>query len=369
MRNNKPVHINKWLLPFSWLYGLIVFFRNKFFDWGILKRKSYNVPVICVGNITVGGTGKTPHIEYLIRLLKKDYRVAVLSRGYKRQTKGFVLANQDSTAREIGDEPLQIKISFQDILVAVDANRCRGIEKLLALDEEMRPEVILLDDAFQHRYVKPSFSILLTDFNRPMSEDCLLPAGRLREPVGHASAANMIVITKCPQSAKPIDLRISTYNVNTFPYQDLLFTTLTYGSLFPLFAAASPSAKLTELKDKNVLLVAGIANPDLLIGKLKKASKTLETIIFADHHNFLGIDIRKINEVFDRMSAPKMIVITTKDAARLRNVKGLSEQAKEAMYVLPVEVSFLNKDDEAKFNAKISDHVKKNTRNSRLHKK
>ena len=174
--------LNHYLTPISFLYEIGVRFRNKLFDWEILKSKQFAVPVICVGNLAVGGTGKTPHTEYLIRLLKSKYRIAVLSRGYKRKTSGFVLADAASTSRQIGDEPYQIKQKFPDIIVAVDASRRHGIEQLLALPESARPELILLDDAYQHRYVQPSFSVVLTDFNRLYYEDTLLPTGRLREP-------------------------------------------------------------------------------------------------------------------------------------------------------------------------------------------
>ena len=189
-------HINNWLLPVSWMYGFGVFFRRKLFEWNILKRKSYNIPVICVGNITVGGTGKTPHVEYLIRLLQHSHRVAVLSRGYKRKTKGFILANEKTTYQEIGDEPYQIKNKFPDIIVAVDENRVRGIDKLLSMKD--KPDIILLDDAYQHLYVKPSYSILLIDYNRPIYNDALLPAGRLREGSHNLDRANLVIMTKCP---------------------------------------------------------------------------------------------------------------------------------------------------------------------------
>ena len=171
------------LQPFSWLYGIGVNVRNALFDRKILKQHSFNIPVICVGNLTVGGTGKTPHIEYLIRLLTPDYKVAVLSRGYKRRSKGFLIVDVDSHANDVGDEPLQLKQKFPEIVMVVDKNRVRAIEKILAIEKEERPDVILLDDGFQHRHVLPSLTILLVDSNRPVYEDRLLPAGYLREPL------------------------------------------------------------------------------------------------------------------------------------------------------------------------------------------
>ena len=173
---------HKWLYPVSWIYGAVVTVRNKLFDWGFLRSKSFGVPVICIGNLSVGGTGKTPHTEYLIKLLRDNYHVAVLSRGYKRHSRGYVLATPQSTARSIGDEPYQMHTKFPSVTLAVDENRCHGIEQLLSI-KEPSIEVVLLDDAFQHRYVKPGLSILLTDYHRLFCDDTLLPAGRLRESV------------------------------------------------------------------------------------------------------------------------------------------------------------------------------------------
>lgn len=239
----QSVHINWWLLPISWLYGFVVCIRNRLFKWGILKSEEFDIPVICIGNITVGGTGKTPHTEYLVKLLKDKYRIAVLSRGYGRKTKGFILAGSDSTSRQIGDEPLQIKQKFPEVLVAVDAKRTRGIHNLMALEDP--PEVILLDDAFQHRYVKPSYSIVLTNYNRPAYLDKLLPAGRLRESFGHIYKASMIVVTKCPDDLKPIDYRLITHEINPYPYQSLFFTRFTYKQLVPVFADKEKKTSFT----------------------------------------------------------------------------------------------------------------------------
>lgn len=191
MLNKPTVKIRKWLLPISWVYASVVYLRNKLFDWKILEQKKFNIPIICVGNITVGGTGKTPHTEYIVGLLQRNgYRVAVLSRGYGRSTNGYILSDENSTSRTIGDEPFQIKRKFPEINVAVDGDRRRGIKKLLKLENP--PQVIVLDDAFQHRYVKPSLTILLTDYNRPMNTDAMLPAGSLREPFTNASRAGII---------------------------------------------------------------------------------------------------------------------------------------------------------------------------------
>jgi tetraacyldisaccharide 4'-kinase len=214
----------KWLYPLAWLFGLVVTFRNKLFDWGVFSSEVFPVPVISIGNITVGGTGKTPHTEYLIGLLSNKYRVAVLSRGYKRKTRGFILADENTNSHHIGDEPLQIFRKFPSIVVAVDANRRRGIRNLLQLPDNQKPEVILLDDAFQHRYVKPSLSILLTDSNRPFYDDYLLPTGRLREPAKNYKRADWIIYTKCPEVFTSADYQIRTERVNLLPHQQLFFS-------------------------------------------------------------------------------------------------------------------------------------------------
>ena len=204
--NNNIFH--PYFAPLSFLYGMGVRLRNKLFDWEIIESKQYSVPIICIGNLSVCGTGKTPHTEYLIELLSTKYKIAVLSRGYKRKTSGFVLADATSTSNDIGDEPYQIKTKYPNIRVAVDSKRRRGIDKLLALPVAERPDVILLDDAFQHRYVAPSLSIILTDYSRLLYEDCLLPVGRLREPMSGLERCDIVLVTKCPDGIKPIEYRI-----------------------------------------------------------------------------------------------------------------------------------------------------------------
>jgi len=364
----QPVHINKWLLPFSWLYGFGVYIRNKFFDWGIFKREEFDVPVICVGNITVGGTGKTPHTEYIIDILKSKYRVAVLSRGYKRKSNGFVLATSDTTSLELGDESYQIKRKFPDVIVAVDANRRRGIKGLLSLDSP--PEVILLDDAFQHRYVRPSYTIILSDFNRPVYEDTLLPAGRLREPFYHMRDANMIIVTKCPDDLQPIDFRIISHDINAFPYQGLYFTKFSYQNPVPVFKdIENKQLSLDSLKGKHILLATGIASPDMIIKKLSEYTKQIDTITYPDHYNFKAKDIRTISERFKGiLSENKIIIVTEKDAARLVLRDDIEEEIKENLYYLPIEVSFLS-NDETDFKDKILKHVRENSGNRKIYKR
>lgn len=360
--SRNSLHIKKWLLPLSWLYGFVVFVRNKLFDWQVLKQKSYDLPVICVGNITVGGTGKTPHTEYLIELLQPNYRVAVLSRGYKRKSKGFILADIHSTVDQIGDEPYQIKEKYPNILVAVDGDRQRGIEYLLDLPKDEKPDVILLDDAFQHRYVKPSFTILLTDYNRLMTKDALLPAGRLREPIHFAEKANVIIVTKCPDNITPIDLRILTKEMHVYPYQDLLFTCFKYGVLKPVFEDNEVEIALDALQNKDVLVVAGIANPRPFFRKIKKVAKKSQTKQYPDHYQFTSKDIDDMKcQLMNIGNKEKVIIVTEKDAVRLRSIINLDSDIKSILYYLPICVNFVNDEDKKLFNNKIIDHVRENS--------
>ena len=360
------IHINEWLLPLSWLYGLGVRFRNQLFEIGLLKQHDYDLPIISVGNITVGGSGKTPHVEHLIRLLKDKVKVAVLSRGYKRKSRGYVLAGNDSTAYDIGDEPYQIKKKYNDIYVAVDKKRVNGINRITKDEQTADTDVILLDDAFQHRYVKPGINILLVDYHRLIIYDKLLPAGRLREPQSGKNRADIVIITKCPTDLKPMEFRVLTKAMNLYPYQSLFFTTIEYGELQPFNATDGKLALNKErLASKHVLLLTGIASPKQIILDIKPHAKEITPLIFADHHRFKNKDTEKINATFNAMKGEKIIVTTEKDTARLEGVTGLSEEVKQNLYVLPIKVKFMLHQEE-EFNHKITDYVRKNSRNSIL---
>ncbi|MDY4890159.1 MAG: tetraacyldisaccharide 4'-kinase [Prevotella sp.] len=360
------IKINEWLKPLSWLYGLGVGLRNALFELGILKSHSFYIPVISVGNITVGGTGKTPHVEYLVQLLRKNFHVAVLSRGYKRKSKGFKIADEHSTARDIGDEPLQIHRKFQDVTVAVDRNRCHGINMLTSKEAKKDVDVILLDDAYQHRYVKPGINILLVDYHRLIIYDKLLPAGRLREPISSKSRADMVIVTKCPKDLKPIDFRVIAKAMNLFPYQKLYFTTLEYGALSPIYCGEQK--QLEDIKPHDhIMLLTGIASPKQIAIDLMPYSKNIHPLTFGDHHAFSQKDVKTINETFAEMPSPKMIITTEKDATRLFGIDGLSEEVRHNIYILPVRIAFLL-DEEESFNEKIIGYVHKNSRNSILAK-
>ena len=365
------IKIHKGLLPLSWLYGLGVMVRNELFELGVLKSRSFDVPVISVGNITVGGSGKTPHVEYLVRLLKDVSQVAVLSRGYKRKSTGYVLAEADTPVEMIGDEPFQMKQKFPNVYVAVDKNRCEGIDNLTQDEQTKDTDVILLDDAFQHRYVKPGINILLVDYHRLIIYDKLLPAGRLREPLSGKNRADIVIVTKCPKELNPIDYRVLNKAMNLYPFQELFFTTLEYCDLVPVFddVANEKIIPLTDIHSKNVLLLTGIALPKQLEVDLSQYVEVsrVQSLVFPDHHSFKSKDVVLINETFAAMDNPKIIITTEKDKARLLNLEGLNEEVRRNIYALPIQVKFML-DKEEKFNEKILSYVRKNSRNSILAK-
>ena len=358
------IKINEWLLPLSWLYGLAVKLRNLLFDVGVLKSRNFDVPIISVGNITVGGTGKTPHVEYLIELLHQKFRVAVLSRGYKRKSHGYLVASANTTVRDIGDEPFQMKQKFPDITIAVDKKRCHGIDQLTSDDEKL--DVILLDDAFQHRYVKPGINILLVDYHRLIIYDRLLPAGRLREPLSGKNRADIVIVTKCPRDLKPMEYRVITKAMNLYPYQKLFFTTISYGELRPMSPMRSISPmSLKDLKDLQALLLTGIASPKQMVHDLSPYVKRLHPLTFSDHHHFKRKDVERINRAFAALPSPKLIITTEKDAARLNGVEGLSDDVRKHLYVMPIKIEFMQEQEDM-FNENIIGYVRKNSRNSIL---
>lgn len=368
------ININKKLLPFSWLYGFGVGFRNMLFEMGILKSRSYTVPVISVGNITVGGTGKTPHVEYLIRLLKDKVNVAVLSRGYKRKSHGFVLADAETTMKMIGDEPYQMKQKFPDITVAVDSKRTRGIDHLIGGEAGKDIDVVLLDDAFQHRYVKPGINILLVDYHRLIIYDELLPAGRLREPVKSKDRADIVIITKCPWNLKPMEFRVITKAMKLYPYQQLFFSTHEYEMPIAVFpeeqgklGASETLDSLASLKDKNVLLLTGIGSPEQMKHDMEQMTDHVTPLTFSDHHDFKQKDIVAINEAFAAIPEPKVIITTEKDATRLAVLEELSSEVKQHLYKLPIYIQIMQDQDEL-FNQTVLGYVRKNSKNSILAK-
>ena len=333
------------------------------FDCGMLPSEKFDVPVISVGNITVGGSGKTPHTEYLVRLLRDKYQVAILSRGYKRKSKGFQLASDETTMETIGDEPFQMKRKYPEAHVAVDKDRRNGIRNLLNKTVNPPVGVVILDDAYQHRYVSPDVNVLLMDYHRLICFDKLLPAGRLREPAANKRRADIVVVTKCPQTITPMEQRGIERSLALFPWQRLYFTYFKYGSLYPLFDKTKENLPLDSLRggNKKALLLTGIASPEQLEYDINKYVD-FESMHFGDHHSFTSEDLRKIEGAFNDLHGnDKMIITTEKDAARLVDCD-INEDVAKHIYVLPIEVEFMNgKADD--FNKTIMDYVRKNSRN------
>lgn len=324
------------LFPFSIVYGAIVFVRNWMFDKGLLKSTSYDFPIICVGNLSVGGTGKSPMIEYLIRLTKDNYKVATLSRGYKRKTEGFIVANKSTTASDIGDEPLQFYSKFGDeIIVSVEAQRTVGIAALRNLPNS--PEIVLLDDAFQHRKVTAGFNILLTPYNDLYANDFMLPAGNLREPRSGAKRADVIIVTKCPQEVSDEMQTRIVKKLRPRNGQLVFFTTIAYAENIQ---NETESLALSSLKKEEFILVTGIANPKPLLQYLNYQGLSYVHMKYPDHHHFSESEINTIQQ----KAGNKRILTTEKDFMRLQG-------SLDKLYYLPIKVQFLA--NEEAFQAKV----------------
>ncbi len=353
------------LWPLSLVYKFIGDIRNFMYENGLLKSKEYDLPIISVGNISVGGTGKTPHVEYVIRMLKDDFKTAMLSRGYKRKTKGFRIVEPDDDYTLCGDEPLQVKRKFKDVVVAVCENRNKGVEKLRELYPDLN--LIILDDAFQHRRINPGLHILLINYNYPISSDYVMPLGRLRESKSNVHRAHLLVYTNCPPKLTPMDRRIMTKEVGVLPYQHLSFTKVIYENPLSVFKN-NKKLDYTRLKDCNVLAVTGIAHPENFVEMLMEKSKGVVHLSYSDHHNFSSADVQKIKKTFAEMSGPKVIVVTEKDGVRLRTSKFTDDELKPYMYYIPIEIDLLCDEDEKKlFNNQIITYVRNNKRYNKLY--
>ncbi len=334
------VFFRLFLLPFALLYGMAVFFRNLLFDSGLLPSKQFAIPVISVGNLRTGGTGKTPHAEYLMRLLKDQYRVALLSRGYKRKSKGFEVAGPGSGINDIGDEPLQMHKKFPDIVVAVHEKRSKGIKLILKKFPDV--DVVILDDAFQHRYVKPGLNLLLTGYYKPFFNDFLLPVGNLREAKCRAKRADALIITKTPPVLSPLDRRFFLKKLKRYKVEPVFFSTFRYMDFLPLTGSSSPKPPKSI---KSIFLLTGIANTKALEEHLKTKCKELHVHKYRDHHQFTEKNLAVLRRHFEEtISYSKIIVTTEKDAMRLQNPTLIRELTGLPVYYLPVEVVFHDTD-------------------------
>lgn len=347
------------LYPISFLYGFIMFIRNLFFDLGLLKSREFPIPIIAVGNLSMGGTGKTPHVEYLIRLFQKSFNIATLSRGYGRTTKGFITATGSSLATELGDEPSQYHRKFQKVVVAVDESRCRGVQQLM--QQAPKIQVILLDDAFQHRYVKPGLSILLSEYYHLYTEDHVVPAGNLREFRSGAKRADVIVITKTPKVFSPITRRRIIEEIKPLPHQKVFFSFIRHLDPVP-FNDDIPIE--LHAKFSFILLFTGIADNELLLDHLHRMCNDLTTITFKDHHTYTLQDLERIQQAYESLPTQRKLLVTTeKDAMRLNEPQLKTFLAKIPLYYIPIEVDF-HEPDKLQFDQFIQEYVKKNKRDS-----
>lgn len=355
MLNNK----NILLYPVSLIYGFVTGIRNFLYNREIIRSENFRTPVICIGNITVGGTGKTPHTEYLVELLSRHFSVAVLSRGYRRKTSDFTVATATSSVEEIGDEPLQVARKYPKVMVAVERDRVKGVKKILELQPETN--VIVLDDGFQHRRLKPGFSILLSDYGRPMKNDNLLPYGSLREDKKNSSRANTIIITKTPAEISPDEMKSLADEYKKLPGQNIYFTGIKYHTPVAVFenTVKKLQPEWNSFSNNGAVIVTGIANPDPLLIHVQRFFSEIVHLRFPDHHNFTTGDILRISSSWKELkSAYKYILTTEKDAVRIREIESIPEYLKPIMYYIPVGIDFLAGKDE--FEKTIIDYVRAN---------
>lgn len=340
------------LFPFSLLYGIIIFFRNKLYDWNIFKSTSFDIPIISVGNLEVGGSGKTPMVEYLICLLKNQFNLATLSRGYGRNTKGFKWVKSDDKAIETGDEPLQMAKKFNDINVAVCEDRVFGINKI-----KQTNDLILMDDAYQHRSVKPGLSILLFDYQQIQKPKLLLPVGNFRESFDGRRRSNIIVVTKCPPNLSSAERQKIKEKIKLFKNQELYFSFIDYNKELQKISTFDKLNinKITE--ETTVLLLTGIAKTEPLINEIEKYTSKIIQHTYADHHVFTKKNMLKLAADFDKLKTDKKIIITTeKDAVRL-SIKQFENLLKDLpIYKWPITVGFINNQQE--FNKSIQNYAK-----------
>lgn len=328
------------LLPFALLYGGAVWLRNRMYDKEILKSTTVNLPIICVGNLSVGGTGKSPMVEYLLRLLTPTFQPATLSRGYKRKTKGYALANDHSSALEIGDEPMQFHLKFPAVAVAVGEERIEAIPQLL--HDRPDTDVIILDDGFQHRAIKAGLNILLTDYNNLFTRDFFLPTGDLRDERNSYKRAEVIIVTKCIPDLSDKERSEIIAEIKPLPHQQIYFSTIAYGTPYHIL---NPQQEFKLHKNLEILLVTGIANIDPLKQHIHDNSYTYEKITFGDHHIFSIDDLKEINKRFSKLDHEEKIIITTeKDAVRL--VKFKEDLENSPLFVLPIRHRILFNEEE-----------------------
>jgi tetraacyldisaccharide 4'-kinase len=344
------------------LYGLAVRVRHALYDLGALRAQEYDIPVVCVGNLTVGGTGKTPVCEFIISRLAEEYNIALLSRGYGRRTKGYLEVLSERSWRDTGDEPRQIKLKFPDTVVAVCEDRREGIRRI----REEHPEVnlILMDDGFQHRRVEAWVNVVLMDYTRPIYHDHLLPWGRLRDVASQLHRANFVIATKCPAEPKPLDLRIVKKHLALYPYQSLYFTTMTAGAPVALFCETVPQRPTDGAK---VIAMAGIGNPAPFVVSLRERYNVVGQLIYEDHHPYRTGDLDRMRRALAEAGGEAVIVTTEKDAVKLTGRRRIPDAIAERLYYMPVSVSFIDMQEEANFITNLKRYVRENQKYRLIH--
>lgn len=338
------------LIPLSFIYGSIIAIRNLLFDFGIFKAVSHNIPIICIGNLSAGGTGKTPHTQYIISLLKSDYKVAILSRGYGRKISNLQVVESTSKPSDVGDEPLQLKQNNPDCLVVVEKNRNKGVKYILKDFPEI--EVILLDDGYQHRWIKAGFNILITPYYYPYYKNSLMPFGNLRESKKGAERANAIVLSKAPENMNPTLKKGILKRLHLFAHQKAYFSHINYCT----WRCISTNKEFTSNLKYSITLVSGIVNPKPLVEQLENKGHTIIQITFKDHHSYTTYDAQKILAKYNAdESAKKLILTTEKDATKLRELLAHFEDAN--LYYIPIDISF---SEQNIFDRQILNYVAKN---------
>ena len=345
---------NPFLVPAAWLYKLGVMFRHRLFDWGVLKSEKFDIPIVCIGNITVGGTGKTPMAEMVIAYMSKRYHVALLSRGYGRRTKGYLEVTSGAHYRDVGDEPLQIKMKFPDTVVAVCEKRAEGIRRIRAAHPEV--DLIVMDDGFQHRYVVPKVNVVMIDATRPIRDDRMLPLGTLRDLPEDLHRAHYFVVTKCPEKMAPIDRRILRKTLIQVAYQRVYFTRFESFMPQPLFPDVAGEQTLRS--GCPVIALSGIGNPKPFLRTLRERYEVAAELTLDDHHVYRVRDIRTL-EALLREHPDAAIVTTEKDAVKLTNRSKIPERVQRRLYYLPINISFIE-DSATDFLQKLEEDVRGN---------
>lgn len=339
------------LRPMAWVYSAVTSLRNLLYDKGVLSSYRPDYPLICVGNITAGGTGKTPHTEYLARLLQERYRTAVLSRGYGRRTGGYILAGPETDASVIGDEPYQMSRKLQNVAFAVCEKRAIGLKRL---EEDVHPDAVLLDDAFQHRAVTPSLNILLVNWHRNITDDRVIPEGLLREPVRGKDRADIIIVTKCPDDMTREQMEKLRAALHPNPAQSVYFTRFHYCSLVSMYDGSE--RRLDSVSgDTHVVLATGVASPAPIMNTLKQRTDRISQLKFPDHHEFSDGDMNLIWETLGMQTgSDRIVIVTEKDAAKIRSLS-IREELERHIYILPVTIGFLADGD--LFDQSIINHI------------